>query len=311
MASQFFQKDIHKSIEGLLYGLYVYQYLLDTSTLGLLVRCLIQEQILSLKTKAPTLRIALYVVFATALMSLLRHLDTPARYAVIIDFIGNVSIPSRSKILWLDALILVLQITHALIVFLFRKTDEIARRAAATATANSRRAQARNNREQSRARAEAEAPTTSTSASAAAVETGAIPASSSQMALSSSLSPPPPLFEYTPESDVSAQDAEEEYYVDEEETRYSLDRQMTHRRTIHRSNESSNSSSNDSDDEENEEDEDPLGDDYEEILAQETFVIQLEFKDLLKYLFSGQDPVSYSRIRAESASDADTSRLPV
>lgn len=43
MSNLYFKKDVHKSLEGLLYGLYVYQYLLDTSTFGLLLRCLVQE----------------------------------------------------------------------------------------------------------------------------------------------------------------------------------------------------------------------------------------------------------------------------
>jgi hypothetical protein len=43
MPNQFYKKDIHRSMEALLYGLYVYQYLLDTSTLGLLLKVLVQD----------------------------------------------------------------------------------------------------------------------------------------------------------------------------------------------------------------------------------------------------------------------------
>ncbi|KAG0205506.1 hypothetical protein BGX28_002942 [Mortierella sp. GBA30] len=89
MSNLYYRRDIHKTIEGLLYGLFVYQYLLDTNTFGLLIRCLVQDQLLSLKSKAPTLRIALYTVFAITFLAFLRHLYAPDRYAVIIDFVGN------------------------------------------------------------------------------------------------------------------------------------------------------------------------------------------------------------------------------
>jgi len=43
MSNIYYRKDAHKSIEGLLYALFVYAYLLDTSTFGLLLRCLVQD----------------------------------------------------------------------------------------------------------------------------------------------------------------------------------------------------------------------------------------------------------------------------
>lgn len=43
MTNIYYVKDIHKSIEALLYGLYVYQYLLDTSTFGLIIRSVLQD----------------------------------------------------------------------------------------------------------------------------------------------------------------------------------------------------------------------------------------------------------------------------
>ncbi|KAF9955475.1 Platinum sensitivity protein, partial [Mortierella alpina] len=183
MSNLYYRKDIHKSIEGLLYGLFVYQYLLDTSTFGLVIRCLVQDQLLSLKSKAPTLRVALYTIFAIVLLAFLRHLHPPDRYAVIIDFIGNAD-----------------------------QDDQTA-----------------------------------------------------------------------------------EYYVDEEEVRFSEDgdRRPPHHRASETTRSSAFGSGTDggtgSDSEESEESEDPFGDDYEEILQQETFVFQLSLEDLTSYLFSSQD----------------------
>ncbi|KAF9308868.1 hypothetical protein BG003_010500 [Podila horticola] len=98
MTNIYYIKDIHKSIEALLYGLYVYQYLLDTSTFGLIIRSVLQDRLLSLKSMAPTLRVAIYSIIAVAFLAFLRHLHVPDRYAVIIDFIGNGLAESKSSI---------------------------------------------------------------------------------------------------------------------------------------------------------------------------------------------------------------------
>lgn len=107
-----------------------------------------------------------------------------------------------------------------------------------------------------------------------------------------------------------------EYYEDEEEVRFStdLDRQQQQAQPSQGSSSSqrnrssgtavrgaSNTNSNrrrrsdtdDSGDESSEgDDEDPLGDDYEEVLEQETFVFHLRFHDLVAYIFSSQEALT-------------------
>ncbi|KAG0221807.1 hypothetical protein B0O80DRAFT_437815 [Mortierella sp. GBAus27b] len=341
MPNQFYKKDIHKSMEALLYGLYVYQYLLDTSTLGLLLKVLVQDQFVSLKSSGPTLRIALYVVFSTNILTALRHLNTPGRYAVIIDFIGNVSTPSRSRLLWLDLIIVMLQIAMTLISFNVLKADDGSRRRRRTTLSADRSAG------QSQT---ADASTTQTSGSSSAVS-----ASTTQLTSSGSRSlfsatdnsgsgngdpshapaeSSSVLFNYTHQSNRnigSSQqvDATADYYVDDEEVRYSLDNQPSDRsqqppRVAGGQGSSSRQdhASTSDDSEEDDEDNDLLEDDYEGILEQETFVLQVQFKDLVNYLVSGQEALSLSRISnnlraaraTPSAGGADPTRaqdLPV
>ncbi|KAI8600483.1 hypothetical protein EDD21DRAFT_131971 [Dissophora ornata] len=227
MPSQYYKKDIFKSIEGLLYGLYVYQYLLDTSTFGLLIRAVVQDQFLSPKTKAPTLRIALYTIFATTFLALFRHQRTPDHFAVVIDFIGNVSPPSRSKLLWLDVFITALQISEALIVFNFLKAGGSASRTEPASTEQPVREEGQSNAGRHRAQ-NYHATSTSTNGAGSTSET-----------------------------------------------------------------DHSSSSGDEADDVE---DEDPLGDDYQEIIEQEAFVLQVQFWDFVSYLFSNQEAVSFPRI---------------
>lgn len=92
-----------------------------------------------------------------------------------------------------------------------------------------------------------------------------------------------------------------EYYVDDEEVRYSVDGQPPSRRTSEQPRR--NGGSRDSLNEEVEESDgessiSSLGDDYEEVLEQETFVFQLKFKDLLAYLLSDQEPLTLPPPRA-------------
>ncbi|KAF9147212.1 hypothetical protein BG015_011171 [Linnemannia schmuckeri] len=344
MSNLYFKKDVHKSIESLLYGLYVYEYLLDTSTFGLLIRCLVQEvsslslrkslgiqqQLISIKSKAPTLRVALYAVVAAAFLAFLRHLRPPERYAVIIDFVGNASTPSQSIIYWLDIVILLLQVTEAFLVFKIIKSEEIPRRS--TLPPNTTIAPARANspssdREQGRlARSRTETSGESGSGSNRAMP---VLVDQSSVAASSTSNSQPP--EYTPRranNNSNSQHSEDlddmypEYYEDEEEVRFStdLDRQrhqqqqqtqLSHGGSQSQRSRSSvtaargrNGSSNNtnrrgrsdtdgSDDESSEgDDEDPLGDDYEEVLEQETFVFQLRFQDLMSYIFSSQEALT-------------------
>ncbi|KAG0060041.1 hypothetical protein BGZ89_012592 [Linnemannia elongata] len=338
MSNIYFKKDVHKSIEGLLYGLYVYQYLLDTSTFGLLLRCLVQEQLISIKSKAPTLRVALYAVIAAAFLAFIRHLRPPERYAVIIDFIGNASAPSQAIIYWLDTVILLLQVTEALLVFKIIKSEEIPRRSTSPPTtptvAPARTSSPSINsntpgtgstslhaRQQGRfgrtgTSSNGESGSGSASAMPALVDPSSVPASSS------SHNQPP---EYTPRrvnnnnNSRHSEDLDDmypEYYEDEEEVRFStdLDRQQQQAQPSQGSSSSqrnrssgaavrgaSNTNSNrrrrsdtdDSGDESSEgDDEDPLGDDYEEVLEQETFVFHLRFHDLVAYIFSSQEALT-------------------
>ncbi|KAF9957966.1 hypothetical protein BGZ72_001073 [Mortierella alpina] len=310
MSNLYYRKDIHKSIEGLLYGLFVYQYLLDTSTFGLVIRCLVQDQLLSLKSKAPTLRVALYTVFVIVFLAFLRHLHPPDRYAVIIDFIGNVSTPSRSKLLWLDLLIASLQVTEALIVFRFIKADNEVRTATRpqrVVSSGASRAAAPSIGSNSRPSApvtssRSHAPTASSSRATVGSSRPRTMPGSHAVAVPSEQSSST-LFEYTPEragnDRIDARDERTaEYYVDEEEERFSVDSDP--RSAQHQSSEATRSGAIGSGTDvgsgsESEESEDPLGDDYEEILQQETFVFQLSLQDLTSYLFSSQDAVAFPR----------------
>lgn len=112
------------------------------------------------------------------------------------------------------------------------------------------------------------------------------------------------LFEYTPESASNDRIADQderaaEYYVDEEEVRFSVD--SDHRTPQHRSSEATRSGAFGSgtgseDGSDSEESEGSVNDDeYEEILQQETFVFQLSLQDLTSYLFSSQDAVAFPR----------------
>ncbi|KAG0369243.1 hypothetical protein BGX24_002492 [Mortierella sp. AD032] len=344
MSNLYFKKDVHKSIEALLYGLYVYQYLLDTSTFGLLLRCLVQEQVISIKSKAPTLRVALYAVVAAAFLAFLRHLQPPERFGVIIDFIGSVSSPSQAVIYWLDTVILLLQVTEALIVFKVIKAEEVPRRSTApptTTTAPPRTGPAGSTSQSvsqggrfDRTRTE---PDGVGSGSGSASAMPALVENSSASGPSSSSNPPP---EYTQRrtatttniSSSSSRDAEDpddmypEYYEDEEEVRFStdLDRQQQAQSsqggpsTSRRSRVSGATSSNNRrrrrsdtddgsgvDDENSTDDEDPLGDDYEEVLEQETFVFHLRFQDLLAYVFSSQEALTMPDARALTGTVVD------
>ncbi|KAF9990609.1 hypothetical protein BGZ75_000807 [Mortierella antarctica] len=334
MSNLYYRKDIHKSIEGLLYGLFVYQYLLDTSTFGLVIRCLVQDQLLSLKSKAPTLRVALYTIFAVVLLAFLRHLHPPDRYAVIIDFIGNVSTPSRSRLLWLDLLIAALQVTEALIVFKFIKADSgevrTATRSQLVASSGSSGSAALSTGSNSGSTARG---ASNRSHASTASPSGATLGSSRQRttpgshaATASSEQPSSTLFEYTPDSASNERIADQdertaEYYVDEEEVRFSVD--SDRRPSPHLSSEATRrpgafgSGMDDGSGSESEESEDPFGDDYEEILQQETFVFQLSLEDLTSYLFSSQDAVAFPRPPdpraglAAAATSAQARNLPV
>ncbi|KAF9133013.1 Platinum sensitivity protein [Mortierella sp. 14UC] len=363
MSNLYFKKDVHKSIEGLLYGLYVYQYLLDTSTFGLLLRCLVQEQLVSVKSKAPTLRVALYAVVAAAFLAFIRHLHPPERFGVIIDFIGNVSAPSQAIIYWLDTVILLLQVTEALIVFRVIKADETPRRSTtppttttATAAAPPRTVSAISNSASTPgARGGASQSVsaggrferTRTEPNGAGSGSGSVTGSSSTIpslvnhaSASGSSSSSRPL-EYTSRraattattnnnSSNSADtdgldDMYPQYYEDEEEERFStdLDRQQHQQRSqggpsTSRRNRPSGSAStrsnnhrrrrSDTDDSADEEgstdDEDPLGDNYEEVLEQETFVFQLRFQDLVAYVFSSQEALTMPDAQALTGTSA-------
>lgn len=72
------------------------------------------------------------------------------------------------------------------------------------------------------------------------------------------------------------------------------------------------SASDNSEVEEEEDDDNPLEDDYEGILEQETFVLQVQFKDLVGYLGSSQEAMSFSRIsnlRTMGTQDAEATRV--
>lgn len=218
-----------------------------------------------------------------------------------------VSTPSRSKLLWLDLLIASLQVTEALIVFRFIKTDSGEVR---TAT-RSRRAAPSGAPENGAPSNGSDSGTNARVASnrSHAPSRGPLEpsrqriAAGSRTATASSDQPSSTLFEYTPEnaSNDRTDDQDErtaEYYVDEEEVRFSVDNDR--RPPQHRSSEAMRSSALGSgtdrgSESESEGSEDSFGADYEEILQQETFVFQLSLQDLTSYLFSSQDAVAFPR----------------
>ncbi|KAF9540511.1 hypothetical protein EC957_004037 [Mortierella hygrophila] len=271
MSNLYFKKDVHKSIEGLLYGLYVYQYFLDTT-----------------------------------------------------------SAPSQAITYWLDTVILILQVTEALLVFKVIKSEGIPRRSTSTPTTTTA-APARTGSPSSSSN---NTPGTGNSSlhatqhgESGSGSTNALPVlvDQSTVSASSSSNNQPP--EYIPRhvnnnnNSRHSEDLDDiytEYYEDEEEVRFStdLDRQQQLAQPSQGSSSSqrnrssgaaargaSNSNSNtdesseessEEDDEESseEDDEDPLGDDYEEVLEQETFVFQLRFQDLVGYIFSSQEALT-------------------
>ncbi|KAG9071175.1 hypothetical protein KI688_008720 [Linnemannia hyalina] len=263
MSNLYFKKDVHKSIEGLLYGLYVYQYFLDTSTFGLLLRS---------------------------------------------------SAPSQAIIYWLDTVILVLQVTEALLVFKVIKSEEIPRRSTSPPTTTTA-APARTSSPSS----SSNTPVTSSNGEPGSGSTSALPALVDQSTVSGSSSSNNQPSEYIPRhvnnnnNSRHSEDLDEiytEYYEDEEEVRFStdLDRQQQlgqpsqgslssqrNRSSGAAARGASNSSSSTDESSEGsseEDDEDPLGDDYEEVLEQETFVFQLRFQDLVAYIFSSQEALT-------------------
>ncbi|KAG0004711.1 hypothetical protein BGZ80_010093 [Entomortierella chlamydospora] len=298
MANQYYKKDIHKSIEGLLTGLYVYEYLLDTSTSGVILRYIVQDQILSLKTKAPTLRFALYVVLGTAFLGFIRHLYSPDRYAVVIDFIGNVVNAQGST-----------------------GGQPSGGTGTSTRTLHSRSAAAAARSTPHNSNSSSQSDTQHPGVNDGLMTPGEVSAASSsrtgtqvfssQARAQASL----PLFEYTPQSDSSGNDPAEGYYVDEEETRHSLDNSppnRTRHSTVGQGSNSSEADSGDTSDNSDSDEDDPLGDDYEEVLEQETFVVQLHFRDMMSYLFSNQETFSFSRIglpAGSAAVDAEAMRV--
>jgi len=207
----------------------------------------------------------------------------------------------------LDGLIVFLQITEALIVFNIVKDSGRSNQAA------SRAPRVINNRPRSDVTREQTNNTSTTDAGAGSgsqpprrAPSGAAEASSgasSYPSLSSS-----PLFEYEGAGDSRRRGSMSEYYVDDEEVRYSSDgrSQPVQRQTSeqHRRDGGSRNSLN----EEEQQDSDgessisSLGEDYEEILEQETFIFQLTFKDLLAYLLSNQEPITLPPPRAASSS---------
>ncbi|KAI7815945.1 hypothetical protein BC939DRAFT_73679 [Gamsiella multidivaricata] len=168
----------------------------------------------------------------------------------------------------------------------------------------------------------------------AASSSSTTPGSTERVSGSPSVQSSSILFDYTPQSSSNTHGSTQgntnpDYYVDEEEIRFSTeDNRSSPRRRQRRFSESASSGlASDSDhrsasevSEDDDEDDDLLGNDYEEILDQETFVLQVRFKDLVSYLMSSQEAISFPRITnprsTGSASAADlqaarTQNLPV
>lgn len=101
-----------------------------------------------------------------------------------------------------------------------------------------------------------------------------------------------------------------EYYVDDEEVRYSVDGRSAPRQTSEqprRNGHSRNSLNEEGEESDGESSTSSLGEDYEEILEQETFIFQLTFKDLLTYLLSDQEPLTLPPPRSSSSTSTPSS----
>ncbi|KAF9356372.1 hypothetical protein BGX26_005362 [Mortierella sp. AD094] len=272
MANQYYKKDIHKSIEGLLTGLYVYQYLLDTSTSGLILRYIVQD-----------------ITNALVLFDL-RKSGTNARRSAVNAQGTNGGQPNGSAG------------TSP------RTLHNRSAAAAATSTPHTSNTSSQSVPQHPGVNGglmtPREVPAASSSRAGTQVSNSQVPAQASSL-----------LFEYTPQNNNSDQhnsrdDAAEGYYVDEEETRHSLDnppRNQTRHSTVGQGSSSTGGSGTDSgsaSDNSDSDEDDPLGGDYEEILEQETFVVQLHFQDMVSYLFSNQEAFSFPRIALSAGSAA-------
>ncbi|KAF8975006.1 hypothetical protein BGZ46_009513, partial [Entomortierella lignicola] len=229
----------------------------------------------------------------------------------------------RSKLIWLDIFITLLQITIALVLFDIRKPGADTRVVRVQGMPRT----IPNSNTASSVRAPHELSTATVAPDSLAPNTTYNSrAASSPRADSRSSSSQPPVYgslqvsEHNQRNnDSNNRDNElEGFYEDDEETRYSLDnppRGRTENSARERVNSSGDSASDNSENDEDEDD--PLGDDYEEILEQETFVIQLNFQDMTSYLFSSQEAFSFPRMPfsavdiAAEAEAAQVQNLPV
>ncbi|KAL1917336.1 uncharacterized protein VTP21DRAFT_4992 [Calcarisporiella thermophila] len=113
---------ISHSFECLIFVYFTYAYLLDSSLLNFATRCLTQFFI-SPRTITRTFHAVFFVIILSNLASVLRHITDIDNRGIIIDFIGQAHVQTRSYLLFTDAAIFSLQFVFLLITLLTAGTS--------------------------------------------------------------------------------------------------------------------------------------------------------------------------------------------
>ncbi|KAJ1021265.1 hypothetical protein NDA18_005506 [Ustilago nuda] len=120
----FERKELIQSLDLLCFVLFVYTWLLDNRTFLLVVKAALQVQFCNPVQMHPTWSLSFLVVFLCSLNLILAlvHLLTPASQsnsqdAMLIDFVGQVTLPGRVQMFLIDALVCFVQLLMTVIAF--------------------------------------------------------------------------------------------------------------------------------------------------------------------------------------------------
>ncbi|SAM83638.1 uncharacterized protein UBRO_06650 [Ustilago bromivora] len=120
----FERKELIQSLDLLCFVLFVYTWLLDNRTFLLVVKAALQVQFCNPVQMHPTWSLPFFVVFLCCLNLILAlaHLLTPASQtntedAILIDFVGQVTLPGRVQMFFIDALVCFVQLLMTVIAF--------------------------------------------------------------------------------------------------------------------------------------------------------------------------------------------------
>ncbi|CCF48282.1 hypothetical protein NDA14_001863 [Ustilago hordei] len=120
----FERKELIQSLDLLCFVLFVYTWLLDNRTFLLVVKAALQVQFCNAVQMHPTWSLPFLVVFLCSLNLIfaLVHLLTPASQtnsqdAMLIDFVGQVTLPGRVQMFFIDALVCFVQLLMTVIAF--------------------------------------------------------------------------------------------------------------------------------------------------------------------------------------------------